>query len=581
MKRIYLIPLFLLVCTLSLLAASEAEYNKLSKTYTLNSDGSQEFRYSMELTLFTHAAMNRTYGESFIVYNPEYQELKIHTSYTKQKDGTIIRTPENAFVEVLPRQAANAPAFNNLKEMVVVHTGLELGATIYLDYSIISKPGYLPALDISEANTLVSPVKEYTITIKTPENKPLFYELSNSAVKPVVTTSGGVKEVTWKTRNMPAPSRDPLVTVLGGDIALLTASGFASNDEALMYLNKQLTPAENAATKKLSEAITKNKKTDSEKLYAILDHVTDNVGVSLLSLKETDFRLRSIDEITSSAFGTEAEKINLLACLLNAAGIKAEVAAAYFNNSDINSCGLSAIDELLVIASVEGKQYLLTPKRKNMSEAGWYAGYVKIVSISNPGKVITVESPSTGLDYEYRITMGPAKAGIKAVASVGKSFLPYTSNYRTQYMSNDKEGREVKGDGLSTFTYSTTQQYNNVDKYIVFMLPDSPNSMSRSYYKNFNSKRSGNLLLPYKAKESFRYIINLPDNMELKTPATSKTVDNSVGTSTVSIKSIGKTVEVTRTLEIKKQLITPADYNAFRTIMIEWAGNNQLLFYTD
>lgn len=28
--------------------------------------------------------------------------------------------------------------------MVVVHTGLELGATIYLDYSVVTRPGYLP-----------------------------------------------------------------------------------------------------------------------------------------------------------------------------------------------------------------------------------------------------------------------------------------------------------------------------------------------------------------------------------------------------------------------------------------------------
>ena len=72
--------------------ASEAEYKKLAKTWTLNADGSQEFRYDMELTLFTHTAMNGTYGESFIVYNPQYQELKINSSYTKQKDGTIIKT---------------------------------------------------------------------------------------------------------------------------------------------------------------------------------------------------------------------------------------------------------------------------------------------------------------------------------------------------------------------------------------------------------------------------------------------------------------------------------------------------------
>ena len=29
----------------------------------------------------------------------------------------------------------------DLKEMVVVHTGLELGATICLDYSVITRPG--------------------------------------------------------------------------------------------------------------------------------------------------------------------------------------------------------------------------------------------------------------------------------------------------------------------------------------------------------------------------------------------------------------------------------------------------------
>lgn len=76
-------------------------------------------RIYKELTLFTHTAMNGLYGESFIVYNPAYQELKIHESYTRQKDGTIVKTPGNAFVEVLPATAADAPAYNGLKEMVV------------------------------------------------------------------------------------------------------------------------------------------------------------------------------------------------------------------------------------------------------------------------------------------------------------------------------------------------------------------------------------------------------------------------------------------------------------------------------
>ena len=66
----------LLLAVLPARAASEAEFRKLSKTYTLRADGSQEMRVQKELTLFTHAAMNGLYGETFIVYNPDFQKLE-------------------------------------------------------------------------------------------------------------------------------------------------------------------------------------------------------------------------------------------------------------------------------------------------------------------------------------------------------------------------------------------------------------------------------------------------------------------------------------------------------------------------
>ena len=176
----------LLSMALPMQAASEAEFGKLSKAYTIHTNGSQEMRVQKELTLFTHAAMNSLYGESFIIYNPEFQELKIHESYTRQKDGTIVKTPANAFVEVLPSAAADAPAYNGLKEMVVVHTGLELGATIYLDYSVITRPGYLPELDVCEQIEEFSPIKEYIFSLSVPESKPLHYELLNGKAVPAV-----------------------------------------------------------------------------------------------------------------------------------------------------------------------------------------------------------------------------------------------------------------------------------------------------------------------------------------------------------------------------------------------------------
>ena len=53
-KHKFAFLLCMLLMTTTVFGASEAEYKKLAKTWTLNADGSQEFRYDMELTLFTH-----------------------------------------------------------------------------------------------------------------------------------------------------------------------------------------------------------------------------------------------------------------------------------------------------------------------------------------------------------------------------------------------------------------------------------------------------------------------------------------------------------------------------------------------
>ena len=116
MTKIYTLLLLCLFALTLPVTAREAEFKKIKESWTLQADGTQVYRQSKVLTLYTHTAMNRTYGESFITYDPRYQTLQIHESYTRQKDGNIVKTPANALVEVLPSAAANAPAFNALRE---------------------------------------------------------------------------------------------------------------------------------------------------------------------------------------------------------------------------------------------------------------------------------------------------------------------------------------------------------------------------------------------------------------------------------------------------------------------------------
>ena len=263
MKKIYYIYVCLGVLLLTALpakAASEAEFGKLAKTYTLHKDGSQEMRVYKELTLFTHAAMNGLYGESFIVYNPAYQELKIHESYTRQKDGKIVKTPENAFVEVLSAAAADAPAYNGLKEMVVVHTGLELGATICLDYSVITRPGYLPGLDVYVPVEELSPVKEYICSVSVPEDKPLNYALINGKATPVVKNENGSKVVTWTLKNIPAYYPMESTPALSGNIPVILANTYPSMADALKVLKSQFTAAHEKEVMALAQKLLQGKR---------------------------------------------------------------------------------------------------------------------------------------------------------------------------------------------------------------------------------------------------------------------------------------------------------------------------------
>lgn len=549
-KLAFLLCLLLMATTA--FGASEAEYKKLAKTWTLNADGSQEFRYNMELTLFTHTAMNGTYGESFIVYNPQYQELKINSSYTKQKDGTIIKTPDNAFVEVLPRNAADAPAYNHLKEMVVVHTGLELGATIYLDYTVTSKPGYLPEVDVFEELLQSSPAKEYTLTIVTPEAKELVYTLANNPAKASVKQSGGTRTTTWTLRNLPASSRAPFVSVRNGDVPFLAATTYASEGEALATLFKQFNPAGDPQLTTLAESLTEGKDKDEDKLQAILEYTTNHIAGNMLTLDQTGYRLRPADAVMSTAYGTEAEKANLLAGLLAGAGFKAEPMATYQAHAE-KGLALKAIDQLLVSCMVNGEMYLFSPySTRRPQTVNFDRTPLFSLTTGQPVAVAVPQDYRIKSDIAVRIKDGKVTTSTKE--SVGKALRPYFTAANSE--SDRTASLEVEN-GFATIS-----------------LPDAVQGFSHLPYGYLNSRRKENLLIPRPVSEVYTYTIECPDNMQLRTPETDKTISNAAGKLTISVKKNGRTATVTRSLELNKQLYTPAEYKELRRLLTEWSDAN-------
>lgn len=518
----------LAISCLTIQAASEAEYRNVFKTWTLHPDGSQEYRYGMELTLFTHTAMNSTYGESFILYNPEYQELKFHASYTKQVDGSIIQTPDNAFVEVLPRFATDAAAYNHLKEMVVVHTGLELGATIYLDYSIITKPGYYPALDICEIVQESSPVKNYTVSVIVPENTPLHWQLYASSVKPAESKANGLRTLSWPLRNIPASSREAFLPQNGNGIPCLVATTYTNVTEALISMDRRWNSYPRLETETFARFITENANNETDKLRIIREHVVNKMGTSAIPLEQIGYNNRPLDEVLRSAYGTVAEKTQLLNVMLNAAGIPSEIVAAYPVILNKDACGLKAIK-------------------------GWA---VKVRT--NNGKE----------DYITAVGMTPASV-------VKRGTLDRLISLNGKELVINAVPEEIK---------ETKEIIINADNanngFVICTLPSSSKGMDSWRMNTLNSGREQMFEIPTLLQEEITYVITPKDGMKLQTPVTTKSITKPFGSFTQTITQEGDQVKVVRKITLNKQQYTPAEYKELRPLIIEWVNptNRTLLF---
>lgn len=526
------IALFLCLIALAAttFAASEAEFGKLSKAWTLHADGSQEFRCNKELTLFTHTAMNGTYGETFIVYNPDYQELKIHSSYTKQKDGNIVKTPDNGLVEVLPRMAAGAPAFNQLKEMVVIHTGLELGATIYLDYSILTKPGYYPELDIHEIVEESSPVKDYSLSISVPESKPLHYQLYGASVKASETKLNGKKEIRWNLRNTPAFSHEPFQPQNGNNIPQLTVSTYTSQKEALASLDKKFADSKDYECKTFAQFITEQAKNDTDKVSILQKHVVNNLGNSNVTPENTGYTVRDADVVLRSAYGTAYEKTQLLNVLLNAAGVRSEIVAVYPGTLSAESCGLNAVKSLALKVTVDGKEQYLS------------ASSLAPSTITARGE----------LDNVCTLTGNPLQ--IAAIPA---------------------EVKEAKAVSINTD--------KAVAGTVICTLPTPSEGLDGWHMNGLNSRRTEMMELPSLLNEQITYTVTPAEGLKLQTEATTKTLSKPCGKVTRTITQKGNTIEVIRAIELNKQQFTPAEYGDLRALINEWTNPNSslLLFSTN
>ena len=561
MKKIFLL---ILLFTFSYVSAqtSEADFLLLQKDYIWYADGSSDMHCRQVIKYNTHVSFNRLYGETFIVYNPQQQQLKINEAYTVQADGKKITTPPNAFNEVLPRFAADAPAHNHLREMVVTHTGLELGATSYLDYTLHSKTGYFPELDRCLALQEESPVKEYKITVTVPDAKKLVYQLHGAKTNPIISKKDGNTRYEWTFKNVPASSRELYQPEDRRNIPHLIFSTWATQQAALQWLENQMNTGDIKDIQAVFGKIPVKENDGTDPIYRLTNayrYLTDNIAYTPIPAEYAGYRFRNASQVVIQACGTAGEKAALLMAIAKDLGIDARPVAVYPSFVDGSAGSLHTIAEIAVAVKVEGNDFILSPVQ--------YSG--KCLSISRPNWRYV---PMTGNNME--IVAKNCNRLVMFMDIVASPQQIKTSGYSAAIIADCDSVDKVQAEDREKHKTGSLPVTGD-DEYFGFILPDASGGANSWALPYLSLQRSTTLEIPYPVVETYSYTIRSQADFELINKGMTIEKTNGLGTVNIKIEKLALNYyKMTRNLNLRKSIITSAEYGAFMELMSVWRNPN-------
>jgi hypothetical protein len=545
------------------------------KEYTLYPDGRMVFKYFHKRLYNTYFAFHRAYGETFVTYNPEFQTLKVNKSETTMRDGKKVKSPANAFNEVLPFSAADAPAYNHLREMVITHVGLEVGAVVELEYEIETKSGFMPFLASCLQFAETSPIQDIKVVVSIPTGTKFNHSMINQPAGLAFkkTTSGKFDTYTWNAKNIPALTHEVLQVAGNADYPTLTFSTI-DMEQALRFI------AGNANTAFNPDNSFRNIYDTNSKGWALAqslrDHVTNNMNLYGVQPQDAGFRLRTPDQVWASNGGTEAEKALLLTAMLNNVGLKAGVALAAYPHLLSKEVGCPVVfDRFYVQVEHEGE----TRTFGLVDDRSGIPGDRVLIPLSGDVSILSFDKPAKPnlkmeLNADLKVSADGAIGGAATLAmseyDAGKGLLEGIA--RSFYKDLKRPATDTQTIFDVTFEKGFTAK--KVDGYYCIDLPQVAQGLASVHFGELPTGRLTRLELPGTYNEQYRVAIKLPQGAKLVSPTGETSVANRLGSFTLKTQVNGDELVVERKVVVNQPIIEVEDYSNLRSIVSVWADRN-------
>lgn len=529
----------------------DAVYHLISESYTLNTDGSTEFRKRTELQIFTRMTFDE-FGETFITYNPDFQELIINEAYTIRKDGSKVETPANAFNPMLPEGCTKCERLNGIRTMVVTHTALEYDAIIVLDYTIRSKNFFFQ--ELMEKVELYDdvPINKYVVSVTAPDYKPAKFQLNGENLSYTKAESKDKDDLTtvYTFTNLPeAPTCDLVFPSAWSSLTFYTLD----NPEAIISRIATQNSLNKFANEKITEFFRNRftgEMTDMDKILLVRDYIHDYIHMNDVDAKTLNYMFASPQQVWESNCATPIEKDILLVGVLQSLGYDAEL--AFKGNT------LSSDLETVVRVTINNRTYYISANEaEDLSLDAYYTcTFVTQKSISNTGQKIYSVGVTAAVTFENGKVDAP-----KVEISRKNITSPLTRSLQSQELRVAKV--DVSQIGSKYYELTIDDGNYGTDVHAV----DIPANLTY----NLNTKKSF---------EDYVYTITLPANVRCLTKPMHKEITVENAKLLIDEQIDGQTVTIKRQLSLPQEGISAKSVKKFKAMMGEWEAPVRIVFST-
>lgn len=497
---------------------SDATYLKMHKTYVLNEDGSYDYTYTHQLKYHSYLAFHRKYGETFVVYNPEYQNVEVKECVTTMRDGKEVKAPENAFNEVLPRFAEHNGSYNNLRELVITHTGLEKGAVVDLTYTIHSDSMPAGFMYGKEQLTSTSPVNELKLTFKVPLSTELTFA-GNEGQK-IVNENDNQRVYTFIYKDIPEKVKHIRA---GGEASqiLYFNQGKTIGTQLMALMRNRIRPEK--AYDNFSKATMQN----TEEILRIHRKMVKEMKTIHVPLSLQKFPIPPIKAIQLNNSGTPIEKALLMRQKLWEINVKANIAFEIpIEQYNENVSNFENITNIYV--SVPGmNDPLLFPVDHIPSANPLYTNYDKsIVELNDDGEIVRLVPQNmnySNLTMFINVGRDFSEVSYQGVANGVLAGWPganfETHKRMTNYIKEIEDDIVIKGPSSIEINGKFESEHNQYENLLEVHLPLLNAGFNQYIHDNLPKEQTYVINYGYPLDETYVYRINKNPDCELvRTP---------------------------------------------------------------